>query len=63
MDELKLKEWRKVKGFTATELSEKSGISVQEISRYEHGRRFPGVKNLKRLAKVLRISWRDLVSD
>ena len=63
MSKLRLKEWRKVKNLTATELSEKSRISLQEISRYEHGRRFPGVKNLKKLAKALGISWRDLVDD
>lgn len=60
---VRIKVWRELRGFTITKLSKKSGVCLQDISRYEHNHRFPRLKNLKRLAKALGVGWRDLVGD
>ena len=44
------------------ELSKLTGVSVQNISAMEHGRRPIGKEIAKRLAKVLNTDWRLLLS-
>jgi DNA-binding XRE family transcriptional regulator len=47
---------------TQKQLAEKVGISVQNLSHMEHGRRPIGKDMAKRLAKVLNTDWRLLLS-
>ena len=46
---------------TQKQLAEKVGISVQNLSHMEHGRRPIGKDMAKRLAKVLNTDWRLLL--
>ena len=46
---------------TQKQLAEKAGISVQNLSHMEHGRRPIGKDMAKRLAKVLNTEWRLLL--
>lgn len=47
---------------TQKQLAEKAGISVQNLSHMEHGRRPLGKEMAKRLAKVLNADWRTLLA-
>jgi DNA-binding XRE family transcriptional regulator len=47
---------------TQKQLAEKIGISVQNLSHMEHGRRPIGKEMAKRFAKVLNTDWRLLLS-
>jgi len=47
---------------TQKQLAEKVGISVQNLSHMEHGRRPIGKDMAKRIAKVLNTDWRLLLS-
>jgi len=47
---------------TQKQLAEKVGISVQNLSHMEHGRRPIGKDMAKRFAKVLNTDWRLLLS-
>jgi ribosome-binding protein aMBF1 (putative translation factor) len=47
---------------TQKQLAEKMGISVQNLSHMEHGRRQVGKEMAKRFAKVLNTDWRLLLS-
>lgn len=58
----KLEYWREKRGWTQTQLSERSNIPQPQISRYEGGQ-WPGHENLKKLAKALEIKVADLVGD
>ena len=46
---------------TQKQLAEQAGISVQNLSHMEHGRRPIGKEMAKRLAKVLHADWRTLL--
>ena len=46
---------------TQKQLAEKVGISVQNLSHMEHGRRPIGKDMAKRIAKVLNTDWRLLL--
>lgn len=59
MDGLKKK--RKERGLTLKEASDGLGISIQTLSHYERGERFPGKEILERLAKFFECSIDDLM--
>lgn len=46
---------------TQKQLAEKTGISVQNLSHMEHGRRPVGKEMAKRLARALNADWRTLL--
>lgn len=48
-------------GLTQKELSELTGVSVQNLSHMENGRRAIGKEMAKRLAAVLNADWRALL--
>ena len=48
-------------GMTQKQLAEKAGISVQNLSHMEHGRRPVGKEMAKRLATALNVDWRTLL--
>lgn len=48
--------YRKANGMTQEQLAEKSGVLVQQVSRYERGLQMPSVKQLKKIADALEIS-------
>ena len=57
-----LSAWRKYKGLTQTQLSNKSGIDANMISRYERKAAIPSLETIKRLALGLEISIEELLN-
>lgn len=55
-----IKTFRNKVGMTQKDLSEKTGISVQSIRKYESDRIVPKSQNLKSIAKALGVSPSDL---
>lgn len=58
-----LKFARELSGINITELSEKMGVSRQAISNWENGNRSPNFVTMKRLANILDVPYRFLVSS
>lgn len=54
-----LKQFRKEKGLSQTELADKVGLKQTTISQYERGTRHPNLAMAKRLANALEISLDD----
>lgn len=52
-------QFRKRKGISILELSEKTGITRTQLYNYEEGRSFPTVKNRKKLATALGVKTDD----
>lgn len=59
----KLKELRKRKKLSQTEVAEKLGVSLNTISNYERGERTPDVKTLNELAKLYDVSVDYLIEN
>jgi len=49
----RLRAWRLKKGWALRAVAEELGVSVQVLSDWERGKRFPTVQHLQTLAKVL----------
>lgn len=58
-----LKRLRTKAGMTLEELSEKTGISVSQISRYESGERDPYLRHLRALAEVFDVPVAIIAED
>lgn len=54
-----IKGWRKEKGLTQKQLSEKTGIATITIQQYEGGKRVPKAEFLARIAQALEIPEHD----
>ena len=52
---LKLKEIRKKKGLTLSDVADKSGMNIQKVGRMERGETQISVENLSKIAKVLNV--------
>ena len=52
---LKLKEIRKKKGLTLSDVADKSGMNIQKVGRMERGETQISVDNLNKIAKVLNV--------
>lgn len=52
----RLKEIRKDKGLSMSELANKIGVSTNTISRWERGERIPNLEALVALAKFFKVS-------
>ena len=59
----KLKQYRKARGWTQDDLAERSGFSRSSIINWESGKRAPRTVDIDKLAMVLGVSARDLVTD
>lgn len=59
--ELKIKQFRKEKGFTTDKLSEKLHIGQSTLSQYENGKRDIGTDTLCKLADILNVSVDELL--
>lgn len=57
----RLKIWRNYRGLTASELSQRTGISVSVISKIEHNKQAIDVPKLKKLATALNLEFEDLL--
>ena len=57
----KLRAAREAAGLTQTQLADKVGVQQRDISRWETGRREPGVLIVKKMAQALGCSMDDLV--
>lgn len=58
---LKIKEARKKKGLTQSELAEKMNVAQRTISKFETQQVNPSLKRLIEIASILEISLDDLV--
>ena len=54
--------YRELRGLSARELAEKTGISAAFLSEIENGKKEGGVATLKKIAQVLRVTIDDLVN-
>ena len=60
---IRIKEIREQVGMTQLELSEKSGISQEHISRIENGKFTPNVKTADRIAGALGVTLMDILKE
>lgn len=58
-----LKQARQAAGMSQLQLSEKSGISQQAISKLEKGKSSPSEYTMKQLAQALRVPLADLIEE
>lgn len=54
-----LKQIRKSKGLTQSELAKEAGVSHSLVIKIEHGERKPSVRVAKLIASVLQFRWTD----
>jgi transcriptional regulator with XRE-family HTH domain len=59
----KLSRLRKERGLTQMELSEKVGIGIAQMRRYESGKSSPTLEVIKNIAKTLVVSTDELIFD
>lgn len=59
----KIRILRQAAGFTQKQLSDKTKISLSAIGKYEIGERIPKYDTLLRIAKVLNVSFFDLIDE
>lgn len=59
----KIRECRKIKGYTQEDLANKSGLSTMSIRRYERGERIAPQTNLIKIAKALGVHLKELVNS
>ncbi len=55
----RIKELRKLRGYSQDRLSEKIDIDAKHLSRIEVGGSYPSLDTLERIAKALRIDLKD----
>ena len=60
---IRIKEIREQVGMTQAELSEKSGLSQEHISRIENGKFTPNVKTADRIASALGVTLMDILKE
>ncbi|WP_051568492.1 helix-turn-helix domain-containing protein [Crocinitomix catalasitica] len=60
---LKIKEYRKLRGFTQQELSELSGIKKRTLINYENGDSDIPFSKLQKIANILEVSIQELYLD
>lgn len=60
---MKVKEYRIIKGFTQNELSKLIGITQQTYSKKERGERSFTLDEVKKLKKILNISYEELFGE
>lgn len=60
---MELKEAREKAGMSMQELGAEVGVTAAAICRYEQGKRIPKTAIAKRLAKVLGLTWYELIDD
>lgn len=60
---MNVKEYRVKKGYTQNELSELIGITQQTYSKKERGERSFTLDEVKKLKKILNISYEELLGE
>lgn len=63
IDNQKIAKKRAEKGFTLRELSLKSGVSANSLSKIETGKTVPRILTISKIAKALGIDIEDLKKD
>ena len=58
-----IKQCRAALGLTQAQLAERLGMETETLSRFERGKHLPTLKNLLRMAEVLRTSVADLLGE
>lgn len=58
-----MKELRKKKGLTQTELADMLGIKQSTVAMWENGKSMPGTNTLIRLADILDVDMRTLAES
>ncbi len=57
----KIKHFRKIKGITQKQLGIETGVTFQQIQKYESGANSPSLDRLKQISEILNISLYDLI--
>lgn len=57
----RIRAFRKLKGFTQTELADLLGVSIAIVGTIERGTRRPDARMLKRIAEALGIDQEELI--
>ena len=60
---LNIKKYRKEKGLTQEELANEIGKSLRTVQKYESGDILPSFDNVNEIAKILGISYIDIIGD
>lgn len=58
----RIRQLRRLRGVTQGELVRRSGLQASYLSKVENGVVLPGLVNLDRIARSLRVSLADLVT-
>ena len=58
-----LKQIRKLKGISRSDLAKSSGISYVQLSKYEEGKSNPNLDSILKMSVALSVSPKDLVPD
>lgn len=58
-----LKQIRKLKGISRSDLAKSSGISYVQLSKYEEGKSNPNLDSIVKMSKALAVSPKDLMPD
>ncbi|WP_017726731.1 LexA family protein [Halalkalibacterium ligniniphilum] len=59
----KLKQLRKIEGWTQEEVAKRIGVSKQTYNHYENEKRTPSLNTIRKLAKVYNVELDDIFSD
>ena len=58
---MQLKSIRNQKGLSQRQLASQAGMSFTNLCNIENGKTVPSIHTVKRLAKVLKVSWLDIM--
>lgn len=58
----RIRAFRKLKGYTQTELADRLGVSIAIVGTIERGTRKPDARILKRIAEALGVDQEELIS-
>ena len=61
--ENRLREWRRARLMTQSEVAEAVGVALQSYAAWERGERSPRLPHLRRLARVLKVSPAALLAE
>jgi len=59
----RIKQCRKIRGIDQTSLAQKIGITREYLSAIENGHKDPSISLLKKIAKVLNTTIKDLIEE
>lgn len=58
----RLKSFRRLRGYSQTELAQRASVAQSQISKWEGGVEIPQIETLMKLGKALHLPWHMLIS-